>query len=88
VIEGGALPRALTRRRRPSSSLQLSDQAKGVSQADQWPRGRENDQPKKEELDGNTGAVALRKSLAHKAKRTQAHRSFRIKQLTVPAVAA
>ena len=73
---------------RTAAATTSPDQAKSVGQAYQWPSGRGDDQRKEKKFDGNTGPVALRKAFAHKAKGAQAHRSFRIKQLTVPAVAA
>jgi len=77
---------------RPPLQLHLSgslpDQAKGVSQIEHRPGGRENDQREKKKFDDNTGSVALRVALAHEAKRAQAHRKFRIKQLTISTIAA
>jgi hypothetical protein len=59
-----------------------------VSQAEHWPDGRENDQCEKNKFGDNTGPVASRKPFAEKAKRTQAGGHIRIKQLTIPTIAA
>ncbi len=66
----------------------LPAQAEGVSQGEHRPAGREDDQCEKEKFGGNTGPLALRVALAQKAKRAQAHRSFRIQQLTISTIAA
>jgi hypothetical protein len=67
----------------------LPAQAEGVSQREHWPRGRENDQCEKRKFGGDVNrSLALGVALAEVAKRAQAHRSLRIRQLTVSSIAA
>jgi len=59
-----------------------------VSQAEQRPSGREDDQCEKNKFGDNTGPVALGVAFAEKAERAQARGHIRIKQLTISPIAA
>jgi hypothetical protein len=66
----------------------LPGQAERVSQAEQRPGGRKDDQCEKNKFGGNTGPLALGVAFAEKAERAQARGNIRIKQLTIPPNAA
>jgi hypothetical protein len=59
-----------------------------VSEGEHGPGCGDDDQYEKKKLGGVTCPLALRIPLAQKSKSPQAHRSFRIKQLTIPTIAA
>jgi hypothetical protein len=59
-----------------------------MSQAEQRPSGREDDQCEKNKFGDNTGPVAPGVALAEKAERAQAGGHIRIKQLTISTIAA
>jgi hypothetical protein len=59
-----------------------------VSEGEHRPNGREDDQCEKKKFDGNAWPLALDVALAQEAKRAQAHRHFRITQLTMSPIAA
>jgi len=59
-----------------------------MRQSEHRPGGSADDQCEKNKFGDNTGPLALGEPLTQEAKRPQAHRSFRIKQLTISPVAA
>ena len=69
----------------PAQAHRVSE---GVSQGKHWPGCGKNDHCEKNKLGGNTGPLALCIAFAQKAKRAQAQRVIRIKQPTVPGIAA
>jgi hypothetical protein len=59
-----------------------------VGEGDHGPGCGKDDQDEKKKLGGVTRPIALGKALAQESKRSQAHRQFRVKQLTISTIAA